>query len=207
MKAVMGFLFVLLFVVSCGGGDTTEVTEITNVYVEGYYADLYGDYNQQEDGEIICDDPLFTRVEPFPSGLTTSFEFLDPLIRIQNAEQGNPYLECEGSVERYYTNGTFVGRYTDADLAQQAHDFWNICEVGTEPPAYAGQFGLSEYEGNTIFCGRLDVIPGIVACRVIKPVVEGQQLVGIHAIANLIIHQGVPEILNYDEEICYLRYE
>ena len=206
MKSVIGFLFVLLFVVSCGGGGGDSGVTVPDI-VEGFYADLYGEYNQQNDNEIICDDPLFTRTEPFPAGLITNFEILNPLIRLQNAQLGNPYLECEGSVERYYTDGTFVGRYTDSYLAQEAHDFWSVCEVGTEPPNYGGQFGISEYEGDTIFCGRLDIIPGIVGCRIIEPIVQGQELLGIHAIGTLIIHQGVSEVLNFDEEICYLRHE
>ncbi len=203
MKSVIGFSFVLLFVVSCGGGSGVTVSDI----IEGFYAYLYGEYNQQNDDEMICNDPLFTRTEPFPAGLTTDFEILNPLIQLQNAQRGNPYLECEGSVERYYTDGTFVGRSTDSDLAQETHDFWSVCEVGTEPPNYGGHFGISEYEGDIIFCSRLDIIPGIVACRIIEPIVQGQELLGLRATGTLVIHQGVSEVVDFDEETCYLRHE
>ncbi len=188
-----------------GGGDS-QVTETRDI-IESFQADLYREYSQQNDNEIICDDPLFTRTEPFPEDFITNFEVLNPLIQVQNAQRGDPYLECDGSLERYYTDGTFVGIYTDFDLAQEAHNFWSMCEVGTEPPDYGGHFGISEYEGNTIFCGRVDIIPGIVICRIIEPIVQGQELLGIQAIGNLIIHQGVPEVLDFEEEFCYLRHE
>ena len=36
-------------------------------------------------------------------------------------------VECVDGVERYYPDGTFVGRITDRETFEWAHDLWSVC--------------------------------------------------------------------------------
>lgn len=207
IRASVLFIFAVLFFVGCGGGGDTSTTTEEPVVVQGFYADLYAEYNQQQDGDIVCDDPLFTRTEPFPPTVTTSFRGLDSFIQTRDAVVGaQPFLECDDEVQRYHTDGTFVGRITDKQTARDAHAFWNVCEVGTEPPLYQGNFGLFSHQLGTAVCWRFNAMSGVVICRVIEPFFDGQQS-GVYASTSIAIHRGVGEIISQDEEVCYLRYE
>ncbi len=212
----LAVLFITVFFIAtgCGGGSGTGAEDDVRreARLSGPQASLYAEYAKDEsvsdDGvltedEIDCSNPLFTRTEPFPPTVTTSFE---PLNSVIQAQGHNPHLECADGVERYYTNGAFEGRITDNELFRWAHDFWRVCEVGTEPPGYQGRFGFFFHELGTAICWRIDALPGIVICRVVRPFVD-EHGIGYLFSTSIAVHQGVPIAFDYDEEVCRLRLE
>ena len=78
-------------------------------------------------------------------------------------------VECVDGVERYYPDGTFVGRITDRETFEWAHDLWSVCQVVTEPPSYQGNWVLvTTTTGDSAVCWRFDLLPGIIGCRLLK---------------------------------------
>ena len=193
-----------------GGGTGAESDTPAEVRISGPQASLYAEYAEDksvsDDGvltedEIDCSDPLFTRAEPFPPAVGIPAG-IDSIV----SPQINRYLECADGVERYYTDGTFEGRITDSELFRWAHDFWNVCEVGTEPPDYRGNFGFFVSDLGFAICWRLDALPGLLVCRVVDPFVD-EHGIGYVLSTSMAVHQGVPIAFDYDKEVCRLRLE
>ena len=211
-RLLIPLILTVFLATGCGGGDTTNINVSvpadSSTSSQSFQPELYADFNQQEDTqEINCNDPLFTHVEPLPPGSITSFRALDPVLGVLQEATGNPYIECADSLERYYTNGVFIGVITDYEYARDVYEFWSICEIGTEPPYYGGRFGLLPHSGGVAICARLDLMPGIVQCRNIEHFIDSRGQDAYYASTSVVLFQGVPIDVDYEEEICYLRHD
>ena len=174
---------------SCGEGIGEDIAE---GIVKGLYAELYREFSEEGDlldddkltaNEVRCSDPLFTRTEPLPAG-THPETFTTP---------GNSYWECPESNERYHADGRLSGNFTSN--YQEILDFWNICEVGTRPPNVEGNWVVTE---DAFFCGRFDLLPGIVICTDTETGENG-----------IVIQYGevIDSFYDDDEETCVFREE
>ena len=196
----------------CGEGIGRNIAQGIKKELEstlsGLYADLYGNYSEQDNvldddevtvDEVVCSDPLFTRAEPLPEAGTRP----QGLVTSENS-----YWECEISNERYHADGRLSGNFT-SDY-QDVLEFWNVCSVGTRPPDVSGVWNVTtvELEGDSVdvLCARLDIIPGIVFCSAITLSSDG--LTSTTAGDLLLVHDG--EFIVFegeDEDTCVLREE
>ncbi len=163
---VLFILVVSLAASGCvdGGEIAADALREFDTYLESKFADQYldaspsadadGDGRLSED-EVLCSDPVFTTVEPFPPGGIIDPEYITPLNTyfecFSYSSSTNLRLNADGSIDAYYTSGY------QAEL-----DLWNLCRVGPQPPEASGAWRY--YPSYEAACIRDDILPGIIAC-------------------------------------------
>ena len=192
---VLFILVVSLAASGCvdGGEIAADALEEIDRYFENQFADMYREFAQDtsvaDDGvltenEVDCSDPLFTRTEPLPGGITG----------ITPVNPSGTYWRCDdGTQEIYFPNGTLQGFIVDEYLTQDVRAFWNQCQVGTQPPDYRGEWRVTT---DGYFCVRFDIIPGIALCTT-----------GTVSSSTLIYGGTGVYILQYGEAIDYYTGE
>lgn len=191
---VLFVLAVSLATIGCGGGGDGEATDqLSESKFANQYLDVDQDVDADNDGnltedEVLCSDPVFSTVEPFPSGGIILPDLVTP---------PNSYLQCvdyDYSLNmRINADGTVNGHYTSGYKA--VLDFWNICGVGPQPPEFSGAWVY--YPDYEAACVRDNILPGVIECG------------SIYSNEVFLIHGGevVDSYYYADSGECYLREE
>lgn len=194
---VLFVLAVSLATIGCGGGGDGEeaaADQLSESKFANQYLDADQDVDTDNDGEltedeVLCSHPVFSTIEPFPLGGTTPPEVVTP---------PNSYWQCvdyDYSLNmRINADGTVNGRYTSGYKA--VLDFWNICQVGPQPPEFSGEWiYYPDYEA---VCVRDNILPGVIEC-----------VSFIYSNEAFLIHGGeiVDSYYYEDSGDCYLREE
>ena len=161
MKRILSVLAVLLFVAGCGGGSDTATTDDAGSSVAEDVSDMNGDIGGESLTRILgidnlsedlCSSPLLVPPATLPEGSHPEF-----LIDLVNAEQP----EEDGTVLRLESDGTMSGNMGSSSDIGPLTEIHEECEIGTEPPDFAGDWVLTQ---DHCFCMKVDILPGVAAC-------------------------------------------